>query len=78
MSNFQANLIDSKIQNRQQAEEKEAKKDVWGVTRSLDRAPARHRTKVRRRKARRRTKKMTKMGRNLCCQESVEGLAAYY
>jgi hypothetical protein len=27
MSNFQANLIDSKIQNRQQAEEKEAKKD---------------------------------------------------
>jgi len=27
MSNFQANLIDSKIQNRQQAEEKVAKKD---------------------------------------------------
>ena len=28
LPNFQANLIDSKIQNRQQAEEKEAKKDV--------------------------------------------------
>jgi hypothetical protein len=28
ISNFQANLVDSKIQSRQQAEGKEAKKDV--------------------------------------------------
>jgi hypothetical protein len=52
MSNFQANLIDSKMQNRQQAEEKEAKKD----------------------EGEKESEKMTKMRRNLCCQESLSKL----